>query len=77
MLWSTAFSGLLGVYFHMKANFEFESELRPKLSFTQHLLDSFSGALPALAPGSMVVFALIGYTYIYIQHKSISNETPN
>lgn len=77
MLWATAFSGLLGVYFHMKANFEFEAELRPTLSFMQHLLDSFSGALPALAPGSMVLFALIGYIYIYIQRKPLSNETFN
>jgi len=76
-LWLTACSGLLGVYFHMKANFEFEAELRPKLSFTRHLLDSFSGALPALAPGSMVLFALIGYIYIYIQRKPLSNETFN
>lgn len=77
LLIAVGLSGGLGVFFHMKANLEFEAELHPTLSFTQHLLDSFSGALPALAPGSMFVFALIGYIYIYIQRKPLSNETLN
>lgn len=77
MLWATAFTGCLGVYFHLKANLEFEAELHPRQTFTQHLLDSFSGALPALAPGSLLVFSLIGYIYLNIQNKLISNETLN
>mgnify|MGYP005846941923 CR=1 FL=1 len=77
LLWGCALSGALGAYFHIRANLEFEAELHPTQSFTQHLIDSLSGALPALAPGSMLVFALIGYIHLYIQHKTIIYEKPN
>lgn len=59
----SALSGLLGLYFHLNANLEFESELHPTQTFADNLLAAFSGALPALAPASMIVFALIGYIY--------------
>lgn len=60
----SALSGLYGTFLHLKANFEFEQEMKPTASFWDLLLESLSGALPALAPASMIVFALIGITYI-------------
>jgi hypothetical protein len=60
----SALSGLYGTFLHLQANFEFEQEMKPTASFWDLLIESLSGALPTLAPGSMIVFALIGITYI-------------
>lgn len=63
------FSGFLGVWFHLKANIEFESELHPTASGWSLMIDSLSGALPALAPGSMIAFGLVGYLYTILTIK--------
>lgn len=66
----TALSGIYGSFLHLQANYEFELEMTPTLSGWDLFLESLSGALPALAPLSMVVLALIGYSYlILINHK--------
>ncbi|HAA10265.1 MAG TPA: hypothetical protein DCE41_00680 [Cytophagales bacterium] len=63
-------SGILGAYFHLRANWEFEVELYPTHSNWAHFTESLSGAIPALAPGSMVVFGLLGILYtIQIKNK--------
>ncbi|WP_115463068.1 hypothetical protein [Winogradskyella aurantiaca] len=64
MLLITAFSGIYGTYLHLMANYEFELEMTPSASGWTLFKESLSGALPALAPGSMVILALIGYVYI-------------
>lgn len=60
----TALSGLYGTFLHLQANYEFEQEMQPSADDWHLLIDSFSGALPALAPGSMIVLALIGYSFL-------------
>lgn len=60
----SALSGVYGTFLHLQANFEFEQEMKPTATVGYLVLESLSGALPALAPGSMVVFALIGTIYI-------------
>ena len=60
----TAFSGIYGTYLHLMVNYEFELEMTPSASAWTLFKESLSGALPALAPGSMVILALIGYLYI-------------
>jgi len=66
----TALSGVYGVYLHLQSNFEFEQDMKPTASFWQLITDSLSGALPTLAPMSLVVLACIGYSYlILIQQK--------
>ncbi len=65
-LLACALSGFLGAYFHLRANLEFEMELHPTQSWTTSFIESLSGALPALAPGSMILFALIGYIYLLL-----------
>lgn len=62
-------SGFLGIWFHLKANYEFEFELHPSYSFMENVLESLSGALPVLAPGSMIVFGLIGHLFNLINKK--------
>ncbi|MEO1484979.1 MAG: hypothetical protein AAFU57_04480 [Bacteroidota bacterium] len=60
----TAASGVYGVFLHLNANYEFEQEMRPSAKAWDLFLESLSGALPTLAPGSMIVLALIGYSYL-------------
>jgi len=63
VLCCTALSGIYGTFLHLKANYEFELEMKPTASSWDLFVESLSGALPALAPGSMIVLALIGYSY--------------
>ncbi len=58
------FSGVLGVWFHLEANYEFETEMYPKLGGFELLSEMLSGAIPALAPGSMVAVGLVGWLYV-------------
>ena len=52
--------GLLGVYFHLADNFEFERERETAASGLELFRASLSGALPALAPGALVLLGLLG-----------------
>lgn len=66
----TALSGFYGTYLHLQANYEFEQEMRPTAAGWDLFTESLSGALPSLAPGSMIVLALIGYSFLtLIKHK--------
>ena len=70
----TALSGVYGVYLHLQSNFEFEQDMKPTASFWQLISESISGALPTLAPMSLVVLACIGYSYLILiqqQHEKI------
>lgn len=62
----TSLSGIYGAYLHLNANYEFELEMKPSANNWDLLLESFSGAFPALAPLSMIVMALIGYSYLIL-----------
>ena len=71
----TALSGVYGVYLHLQSNFQFEQDMKPTASFWQLITDSLSGALPTLAPMSLVVLACIGYSYlILIQQQQQQHE---
>ena len=65
----TALSGLYGIFLHLRANYEFELEMKPTANSWDLIIESMSGALPALAPSSMIVLALIGYSYIILLKK--------
>lgn len=62
----TAGSGLYGVFLHLRANYEFELEMKPTAKGWDLFMESLSGALPSLAPASMIVLALIGYSYLIL-----------
>ena len=72
----TALSGVYGVYLHLQSNFEFEQDMKPTASFWQLITDSLSGALPTLAPMSLVVLACIGYSYLILiqQQQNEKNQ---
>jgi hypothetical protein len=59
------FSGAIGMGLHHTANAEFEREADPSLSGFQLFREALSGATPALAPGTMVQFGLLGLLYTY------------
>lgn len=62
----TALSGFVGVYLHLNANYEFELEMQPTAHHWDLFVESLSGAFPALAPLSMIILALIGYSYLLL-----------
>jgi hypothetical protein len=64
----TAFvaAGLAGVYYHYRANVEFQLETDPSLAGAALLWKVLAAkAPPALAPGVMIQFGLLGLTYTY------------
>ena len=50
----------VGLYLHLKANVEFELELRPSMAGGELILETLRGAIPALAPGAMAQLGLLG-----------------
>src|SRR5687768_4376458 len=58
-------SGFIGLTMHWQANADFEREADPSLGGVRLLMESFSGATPALAPGTMIQLGLIGLLYGY------------
>ncbi len=65
--------GMVGLWFHLSANMEFELEMYPTLSGLELLVKSLGGAMPTLAPGALVQLGLIGFLYTY-QHPALSRE---
>ena len=57
---SYVLSAGVGLYLHLKANVEFELELRPTMVNTELIIETLKGAIPALAPGAMVQLGLLG-----------------
>lgn len=76
LMMASILSGFLGTWLHLRANMEFESEMRASASSWDVFTSSLSGALPTLAPGSMIVFGLIGllYTLITLNYKNENNS---
>lgn len=57
-------SGLVGLILHYRGNAEFERERDPSIGGTTLVWESLTGATPALAPGTMILFAFIGYAVL-------------
>jgi hypothetical protein len=62
-------SGILGVVFHYWGNLEFEKERDATLSGLPLVWEVLTGATPALAPGTMILFAFIGYAVLVSLRK--------
>ena len=65
--------GMVGLWFHINANMEFELEMYPTMSGLELLSKALGGAMPALAPGALVQLGLIGFLYTY-QHPTLSRK---
>lgn len=53
-------SGAVGTWFHYRGNVEFELEMAPDAHGWSLFTEAITGATPALAPGTMVWFGLLG-----------------
>ena len=63
--------GTIGIYMHLRINFQFEVELQPGLSILDLALAALSGAIPALAPGALLIISAMGKLNILIfQYKN-------
>jgi hypothetical protein len=58
-------SGLAGVLLHYRGNAEFELEMYPGIAGLELFRESMTGAFPALAPGSMILFGLLGLAWTF------------
>ena len=65
--------GIVGLWFHLSSNMEFELEMYPTLTGLELLSKALSGAMPALAPGALVQLGLIGFLYTY-HHPALIRE---
>jgi hypothetical protein len=54
-------SSLLGVALHLINNFQFELEIRPNTAPTDVILEALRGANPLLAPGVLLLAALLAW----------------
>jgi hypothetical protein len=59
-----AASGIVGQVLHLRGNIEFEREADPAIRTWPLIVESLMGATPALAPGTMVLLAVVGYAYL-------------
>lgn len=58
-------AGLAGSLLHYRANAEFELEMYPGMQGMELFRESMTGAFPALAPGSMILFGLLGLAWTF------------
>lgn len=56
---------LLGMYLHIKSNFDFELEIRPNATHREVLMDALRGANPLLAPGVLALAAMVAVLATY------------
>ena len=60
-------SGIVGLILHYRGNVEFERERAPELNGLALFWEAIRGATPALAPGSMILLAAIGYAALRVR----------
>lgn len=70
------FVGLLGTYQHYTGNVEFELEMYPSRAGFELFWESLKGATPALAPGTMTMFGLLGLATIFRHPQLGSKQRP-
>lgn len=66
-------SGAVGVGLHYDGNAEFERERNPRGAGWPFIRRTLAGATPVLAPGSMVLLGVIGFTQVY-RHPSTRRD---
>lgn len=64
LLWILLVAGAAGVVLHVRGNLEFERELNPGLGGIPLWTEVLRGATPALAPGALIPFGLLGLLYL-------------
>lgn len=62
-------SGFVGLYLHYSANVEFELEMYPSLRGLNLVREVLTGAIPALAPATMMHLGFLGLASTYRYSK--------
>jgi hypothetical protein len=65
-------SGVVGVWFHLRGNLEFQRELDPTLAGWPLWQEVLAHGAPALAPGTMVWFGLLAMLLTYAGSTAVS-----
>jgi len=58
-------AGVTGIVLHYRSNVEFELELYPAMEGMEFLTKVLTGAIPVLAPGTMIHLGLLGGIYTF------------
>lgn len=66
---------VLGVFFHVQGNLEFEREIRPAEPLTRALWEAAQGASPLLAPGTLALAAALAAVATY-RHPRLPAARP-
>lgn len=66
--------GLAGLWFHYRGNVEFALEVNPDLSGMPLLVEALTGGAPALAPGTMLFLAAIGFAFT-VRHPVLAGRS--
>jgi hypothetical protein len=66
-------AGVLGLYLHLRGNVEFEREMDPGVRGLALVWEALRGATPALAPGTLAHFGLLGLACTY-RHPALRRE---
>lgn len=69
-------SGAVGLLLHYRGNVEFELEMHPGAGGFALVWEALKGATPALAPGTMIQFGLLGLLYCY-KHPRLDAGSTN
>lgn len=64
---------LLGIYEHLEGNWEILLETKPNLGTTEMLWEALRGAAPMLAPGILVLVAVLAVAATYY-HPALQNR---
>ena len=67
-------AGPIGLFQHYSANAEFELEMYPTMDGLELVWESLTGAMPALAPGTMVLLGLLGLVHSF-RHPALTRAT--
>lgn len=68
-------AGLLGLGLHFKGNMEFELEMYPGLRGWSLIWETLGGAVPALAPGTMIFVGLVGLVAARLPNSTITSQS--
>ncbi len=71
----TIVGSLFGIYEHVSNNIAFALEIQPNLAMRELWLKGLSGANPLLAPGSLVIAALLALAARYKYSVATTNKT--
>ncbi len=67
-------AGIVGIGLHARSNVEFAMEMYPNIERMELLRKTAAGAIPALAPGTMIQIGLIGLAYTY-RHPALNRRS--